>query len=231
MSQNKRALLIVGSPRCEKSNSEAIGAYLMERLGEKGVAWDKVYTYRLTRTAEGQEKLLNAVNQADILVLASPLYIDSIPSFTVKAMELISERRSSIVSPKEQTLFVILNCGFPEPSHNQTALAIYRRFALESGIEWAGGARVGWGGAINGRSLDSVGGMVKNLMRGLQLAAGALAGDIPIPNEAEELSSKPFMHPFLAKIMTSVMGGVGWNSQARKNGVRNRMYDRPYESD
>lgn len=231
MSQNKRALLMVGSPRCEKSNSEAIGTYLMERLGEKGVAWDKVYTYRLTRTAEGQEKLINAVYRADILVLASPLYVDSIPSFTVKAMELINEHRRSIESPKEQKLFVIVNCGFPEPSHNQTALAIYGRFALESGIEWAGGARVGWGMAIDGRSLDSVGGMVRNLMRGLQLAAGALAGGIPLPKEVEELTSKPFMRPFLAKLMTLVTGRVSWNSQARKNGVRNRMYDRPYESD
>ncbi|MGB7902885.1 MAG: NAD(P)H-dependent oxidoreductase [Halobacteriota archaeon] len=231
MSQNKRALLIVGSPRCEKSNSEAIGTYLMERLGEKGVVWDKVYTYRLTRTAEGREKLLNAVYGADILVLASPLYVDSIPSFTINAMELINEHRRAIESPKEQKLFVIVNCGFPEPSHNQTALAIYRRFALESGIEWVGGAHVGWGMAIDGRSLDSVGGMVKNLMRGLQLAAGALAGDIPVPKEAEELISRPFMPLVLAKLMTSVAGGVGWNSEARKNGVRNRMHDRPYESD
>jgi hypothetical protein len=47
----------------------------------------------------------------------------------------------------------------------------------------------------------------------------------------EELISRPFMPLFLAKLMTSVAGGVGWNSQAGKNGVKNRMYDRPYESD
>ena len=230
MSQDKRALLLVGSPRCEKSNSEAIGTYLMELLGEKGVAWDRAYIYRLARTADGREKLLNDVNRADILVFASPLYIDSIPSFTIKAMELINEQRRSMESPKEQTLFVIVNNGFPEPAHNQTALDIYRRFALESGIEWAGGARIGWGTAVDGRPLDSVGGMVRNLKKGLQLAAEALAGNIQVSKEAEELMSKPFMPLFLAKLMTSVAGGVGWNSQARKNGVKQRMYDKPYET-
>lgn len=229
MSQNKRALLLVGSPRCEKSNSESIGTYLMELLGEKGVAWDKAYAYRLTRTADGRDKLLNYVHRADILVIASPLYVDSIPSFTIKAMELIYEHRRSTESPKEQTLFAIVNCGFPEPAHNQTALAIYRRFALESGLNWAGGARVGWGAAIDGRPLDSVGGMVRNLKKGLQLAAEALAANIQVSKEAEELMSKPFMPLFLAKLMLSVAGGVIWNGQARKNGVKEKMYDTPYE--
>ena len=229
MMKDKSALLLVGSPKCEKSTSDAIGTYLMERLSERGIAWDRAYAYRLTRTAEGREKLLNNVDLVDILVLASPLYIDSIPSFTIKAMEMINEHRRATESPKEQKLFAIVNNGFPEPAHNQTALAIYKHFALESRIGWAGGARVGWGSAIGGRPLDSVGGMVRNLKTGLQLAAEALARDTQVSKEAENLMSKPFMPLLLAKLMTSVAGGVAWNSQARKNGVKSRMYDRPYE--
>ncbi len=230
MTKNKSALLVVGSPKCEKSTSDAIGTYLMERLGEKGVAWDRAYAYRLIRTAEGREKLLNKVNVADILIFASPLYTDSIPSFMIRAMELINERRSAMESPKEQKLFVIVNNGFPEPVHNQTALAIYQHFARESGIGWAGGARVGWGSAISGRPLSSVGGMVRNLTEGLQRAAEALAEGARVSTEAENLMSKPFIPLLLAKLMMSVAGGVSWNSQARKNGVKARMYDRPYET-
>ncbi|MGZ4934840.1 MAG: hypothetical protein ACXV49_10150 [Halobacteriota archaeon] len=58
----------------------------------------------------------------------------------------------------------------------------------------------------------------------------ALAGNSQVSKEAEELMSKPFMPLFLAKLMTSVAGGVGWNSQARKNGPKERMYDTPYET-
>ncbi len=230
MTNDKSALLLVGSPKCEKSTSDAIGTHLMERLSERGIAWDRAYTYRLTRTAEGRQKLLNIVDLADILVFASPLYIDSIPSFMIKAMELINEHRRSGESPKEQKLFVIVNNGFPEPAHNQSALAIYQCFASESGIKWAGGACIGWGSAIGGRPLDSVGGMVRDLKKGLQLAAAALSGDTRVSKEAEKLMSKPFMPLFLAKLMTSVAGGVAWNSQARKNGVKSKMYDRPYEA-
>ena len=230
MTTNKSALLLVGSPKCEKSTSNAIGTYLMEQLSERGIAWDRAYSYRLTRTADGRETLVNNANKADILVVASPLYIDSIPSFTIKAMELINEHRRSAESSKDQKLFVIVNNGFPEPAHNQTALEIYQHFARESGIGWAGGARVGWGSAIDGRSLDSVGGMARNLKKGLKLAAEALAADTQVSKEAENLMSKPFMPLLLAKLMTSVAGGVAWNSQARKNGVKSRMYDRPYEA-
>jgi len=230
MVKDKSALLLVGSPKCEKSTSDAIGTYLMERLSEKGITWGRAYSYRLACTADGRETLLDNVNKADILVFAAPLYIDSIPSFTINAMELINERRRSAESPKEQKLFVIVNNGFPEPAQNETALAIYQHFALESGIGWAGGARVGWGSAIGGRPLDSVGGMVRNLKKGLELAAEALAEDTQVSKEAENLMSKPFMPLLLAKLMTSVAGGVAWNSQARKNGVKSRMYDRPYEA-
>lgn len=230
MNQSRRALLLVGSPRCEKSNSEAIGAYLMEQLRERRVAWDIAYTYRLTCTADGREKLLSDVDASDILVFATSLYIDSIPSFTIKAMELINEHRRSRGSPKPLKLFVIINNGFPEPAQNQTALAIYRRFALESGIEWAGGAGVGWGAAIDGRPLDTIGGMVWNLKKGLGLAAEALAENTQVPMKAEELMSRPFLPLFFAKLLISVAGGVSWNSQARKNGVKERMYDRPYET-
>jgi hypothetical protein len=41
--------------------------------------------------------------------------------------------------------------------------------------------------------------------------------------------SKPFMPLFLAKLMMPAAGGVIWNGQARKNGVKERMYDTPYE--
>lgn len=229
MSQDKIALLIVGSPRCETSNSEAIGTYLMERLGEKGVAWDKTYTFRLNNTSTSQKKFLDAVDGADILVLASPLYVDSIPSFTIRAMELINEHRKSLDSPIKQKLFAIINCGFPEPAQNQTALEIFRRFAIESGIAWEGGVKVGWGMAIDGKPLKSVGGMAKNLMMGLDIAAESLTGDMPVTNEAQEIASKPFLPLFLARFFMVVGGKSGWNKEAKIHGAEKRMYEKPYE--
>jgi len=61
----------------------------------------------------------------------------------VCAMELIAECRSST----NMRLAVISNCGFPEAQHNNVAIAICRRFALASGLEWAGGLALGdgWG--------------------------------------------------------------------------------------
>lgn len=43
----------------------------------------------------------------------------------------------------------IVNSGFPEAFHNDTALAILRRFAAETGFQWAGGLALGGGGTID----------------------------------------------------------------------------------
>jgi hypothetical protein len=201
----------------------------MEKLAEKGVQWETAYTYRLTKSAEKQEQFLDAVDRADILVLASPLYIDSIPSYTIKAMESVNERRKSQNDARTQSLFVIINCGFPEASQNKVALLIYRQFARELDIEWAGGAMIGWGMAIGSRPLKDIGGMVRNLKKGLDLAADALVEHKSVPEEVETLTSKPFLPIFLVKFLTVRFGKFFWNKEAKKNEATKHMYDRPYQ--
>jgi len=225
MKESKRTLLLIGSPRGPKSTSESLGAYLLKKLQGYGLETEKVYIYPSLRSDEGRVILLRAVESSDLLILSFPLYVDSLPSPAIAALELIAEHRKTSKKPKSQKLLAIANNGFPEADQNDTALAICSRFASETGIEWVGGLALGGGEAIRGRPLDEAGGMARNVKKALDLAAAAMAEGKSMPQEAKALMAKP-----LAPIWMYVwFGNRRWKSQAKKHGAQNKLFHRPYQ--
>jgi hypothetical protein len=194
-------------------------------LQEAGLETEKVYIHPSLKSDEGRANLLRVVNGSDLLILAFPLYVDSPPSPVIAALELIAEHRKMSKKPKSQKLLAIANNGFPEARQNNTALAICRRFASETGIEWVGGLALGGGEAIAGKPLDEAGGMVRNVKKALDFAAAALAEGKSVPKEAEALMAKP-----IAPVWMYVwFGNRGWKRQAKKYDAQNKLWDRPYQ--
>ena len=105
--------------------------------------------------------------------LSSPLYVDSLPSTTIRALQEIKQHRRSC-NNKPQRLVVIINSGFPEAEQNYTALQICRRFALESGFEWLGGLPLGGGSGVDGKAIEKQGILFRKLVKSLDLSADAL---------------------------------------------------------
>ena len=224
MNKDKNVLLLVGSPKGSSSTSASLGNYLILRLEEFGLSVETDYIYKLIGKEEGKKELLSKVNEADLLILAFPLYVDCLPAGVIKALELIAKHRKSLNKPKKTGLVVLINCGFPEAEQNNTAVAICKIFAREVGFEWKGALSLGMGGAIGGRSLEERGGMVRNVKKGYILAAQALAEGRDIPEEAIELVAKRFMPITLY----TKMGNLGWNRQAKKFGARKKIKAKPY---
>jgi len=224
MMTQKRALLLVGSPKGAKSTSESLGTYLLDRLQERGLDTATVRIYAALKSDKSREDLLLAINRADVVILACPLYVDSPPSAVIKAMELIARHRRVNQEPKKQWLLAISNCGFPEAHQNDTALAIYRRFAQEAGFEWAEGLALGTGPAIDGKPLNEAGGMVRNVTRSLDLTAAALAEGKAAPQEAVDLIAKPLVPSWVYVLF----GGMGWKKQAKEHGAQKKLLARPY---
>jgi len=224
MSKNDNVLLLVGSPKSSSSTSNSLGDYLISRLEQLSLTVGKEYIYKLVRKEEGQKKLLTKVEEASMIILAFPLYVDCLPAGVIKALELIADHRKSKKDRKKQGFAIIINCGFPEAQQNNTAIAICKIFAREVGFEWKGALSLGMGGAIGGRSLEERGGMVRNVIKGLDLASQALAEGKNIPEEATELFGKKFI-----PISLYTKGGnMGWNREAKKYGVRKKIKDQPY---
>jgi len=221
-----RALLLVGSPRMAKSTSDTLDGYLLDRLQAQGVETEKLYVHRSLKSAEELDALIESVAQCDLLVLAAPLYVDSLPAPVIRLLEILAQRLGEHSRIEGQRLLAISNCGFPEAQHNDTALAIYRRFAYEAGFAWAGGLALGAGEPVKNQSLAAGGGMVRNVVKALDMAAGALAREEMVPREAEDLMRQPLMPAGIYRMM----GNLGWRLQARQHGVQRRLRERVWKA-
>lgn len=212
MNAAKKALLLVGSPKgLAKSTASRRAALLLDALQDRGFAGEKLHILAAVRSEEGRASLLSAAERADVVILATPLHVDSLPAPVIRAMEFLSEHRLSEGKPKR--FLAMLNCGFPEASQNETALAICRRFAAAMGWEWAGGI------AIGGTGISTA-----SLQKAVALAAEALSRGDPVPEEAVALAAKPAMRTWLY-----ILGGnLMWRWEARRNGVKVSLRARPY---
>ncbi len=224
MESQKHALLLVGSIRKPHSTSDSLGSYLLDKLNEYNFETELLLIHNSLKSDESIIKLLSATDRTDLLVIAFPLYVDSLPYKVTQTLEFIAQHRKSKNSKKNQRLTIVVNCGFPEAQHNNTALAICRQFAKEAGFIWEGGLSLGAGASINGRKLSEVQGMARNVIKSLDMAAEVLADGKSVPREAIELMAKPII-PIRAY---TLMGGFGWKQQAKKYGADKKLRDRPY---
>lgn len=224
MSTLENVLLLIGSPRGENSTSASLGNYLIEKLENLGMKSERGFIHRLVNRPEKVQELFLMVNKSDLIILAFPLYVDSLPAPVIKAMELIKNEKDRIKSSKSQTFVAISNCGFPESSQITIALEICQIFAKETGFMWKGGIALGGGEAVHGIPLNERGGMVRNVKKGLDLVSEALIDGKDIPQQAIDLISKKLIPISLYK----TMGNIGWRIRAKKYGARKKLKDKPY---
>jgi len=219
----RRALLLVGSPRTKKSTSHSLGGYLFERLSAQNIQTETIFLHTVLRSQEKSQALLEAVEAADLILLAFPLYVDSLPAPVIEALERIAAHRQGQTSRK---LFAATaNCGFPEAHHNDTALAICATFARQAGFEWAGSLSLGAGeGMVHGAPLNEMDGRALPLKQALELAAQALAQGQAIPPAAQGLWKKPFIPAWLYRLM----GAFGWKQMSKRWGADTRLRQQPY---
>jgi multimeric flavodoxin WrbA len=224
----RRALLLVASPRGRKSTSHSLGRYLLEQLNISGFQTEMIQLYPALGSHKRTQSLLEAVATNDLIILAFPLYIDSLPGPVTHALELIAAQRSSFQPAGEArrpAFAVIVNSGFPEAEQNQTALAICARFSHRAGFTWAGGLALGGGSSVvNGTPLNQLGWRGNSIRASLEITAGSLASGNPIPDEAVRLMAKRR----IPKWMFLLMSPISWLLKARKYGAVHALWRRPY---
>ncbi len=221
----ERVLFLVGSARQPKSTSESLGDYLVNKLNEGGFDTEKLLIHKTINSEKSREKLLNSVENSTLLIMAFPLYVDSLPYLVIKTMELIKERRNRGSVTKKQKLLCIMNSGFSEAHHNDIALSICKKFAEETGFVWAGGFAMGGGGVISGKPLLKIKRTIRNVIKAFDISAEALLSNRDIPKEAFSLIRKPVIPRWLYNLIAD----LGWKKTAKKFGTQKMLYNRPYE--
>ena len=225
MNSTDKALIMIGSPKLGKSASRTLTAHIAGNLVGKGSQIETVHANQALRSDEGIRSLLSSFDNADVIVVVFPLYVDSLPAGLTKALELMAEHRRATPMDRRQRMMAVCQNGFPEAHQNRTALGICRLFARNVGMEWAGGLALGGGGALDGSELRKMGGMVRNVIKALDLACSDLAEGRPVSQEAVALMAKPMMPRWLYV----AVGSYGWKRLAKQNQVLGKLRDRPYQ--
>jgi hypothetical protein len=113
--REQHALLIVGSPKTlSNSTSSILGNCVLDRLKEQKWQTESLTLKTALENPEGEAALLSAVDRADLLILAFPLYVDALPYLLTRALEMIARSRMNTAQRRPLRLVAISNNGFPE---------------------------------------------------------------------------------------------------------------------
>ena len=225
----RHVVLWVGSAKARgTSTSESLGGYLVAQLADRGWTTETLHAARVGRLGrERAPKLIEALGRADLVVLASPVYVDSLPALVLDGLARVAAAASDgSLGGRLPALLPILQCGFPELTHTALAVQILSIAADTIGLSWAGHLAMGEGGMIDGQPLESAGGRVHHQRQALDAAARELDEGRPISAAtAETFSTVP-----LSPGMYRLAGQAGWIAAAIQHGSVFKLWDRPFAS-
>jgi multimeric flavodoxin WrbA len=198
--------LINGSQKTEESNSGIILYRLNELIEEKHEI--KCYNCSLKPFTD---EIFKEIITGDIIVLAFPLFVHSIPSNTLKILIKLEK-----YIKKEQTnnliIYTIINNGFYEGKQNYTAFEIIKNWCERSGEIFGGGIGQGAGEMIaQTKNIPLNRGPFKNLAQALQV----MAEHIILKKSFDVIYLSPYFPKFLWKFMAVRY----WHKQAKNNGI------------
>ncbi|MCL1854863.1 MAG: NAD(P)H-dependent oxidoreductase [Clostridia bacterium] len=205
---------INGSPKAEGSISGLIIKHTEQILGEK------MQLYHALRLVQGKtaHETVEAILDADVLLVVFPLYVDSLPAPLTELLTRL-EDAARCVSVNTR-VFAIANCGLYEPEHTALALDMVRFFAERSGFEWGCGLGIGRGGMLASMGKNWSGGPVSGVYAALCNMADAMRDG--------RREKNGFAAPKFPRFLYIAAANMGWRTQARQNGVRKRLKAQPY---
>lgn len=220
----RSAAILVGSAKVKgTSASENLARALAARLSQRGIETRLHFAVEFLREGASALAAAQAIAATDLFMLVTPLYFDALPALATHALELVARASTT----RDARFALLVNCGFPEPEHNRTAVEIGAHFARTAGIAWAGGLPLGGGVAVQpGVPLDGQRGPVEHIKRALEAAAASLAegGSVP-PDALAAMVKSP-----LPDAAYRLLGDLGWRYQAWQHGVpQASLRDRPLE--
>lgn len=224
MTRSPSILLLVGSVRRPSSNSEMLLSYLKDRLTEYGCDTELLHIERALQSDEEFQILLKKIRQSDALILASPVYMYAFPAQVVEFFERFAETAGSEGTQKNIAFGVILNCGLPEAHHNDIAAAIAQAFAGEVRFQWLGALTLGGGEIINTRPISRNSGLLRHIIRALDMAAYALKDLKPFPDEAIRIIRKGPLPRWIYNTSTN----KHWKKASRNFNPENQLNDQPF---
>lgn len=195
--------LIEGSPKAGESASGCLLAAL------KGVLDGSIQVVEM-KLNKAPVDLYEQISECDSIVLAFPLYVDSVPAHVISFM---LEMMGNVGKPLN--VYAIANNGFYEGKQTHVALEVVQNWCDRVGYVWRQGLGVGGGGIVQElRGIPLGKGPKANLGKAYEV----LAQNIRESGEGENM----YINPNFPRFFYQQMAHMGWRSSVRKNGVKVR---------
>ena len=199
-----KIIIINGSPKTLKSNSEILGNYLFPLLKENNIK--KYYSIYF----QLNDKTKNEIYNSDVLIFIFPLYVDGIPSNLLKL--LVEFEKENAIRP-ETKIYCIVNNGFYEGKQNFLALLHMKNWCKKVNAKWGQGIGIGSGELLPYLKKFKLGqGPLKNLEKILN----RFSRNILTLNSDKNI----YINPNWPKSLYFIQGSISWILKARKNNLK-----------
>ncbi len=140
-----RLCVINGSLRGEKASSKCFLDYVVKKINQKNIDVHFLQVKTSVKNGYAVENF-RSMASADALVVAFPLFCYTLPGALTQLLEEYYEYFKHISRVKNnQKMYVIINCGFPEPDICAEAIRVMKNFCLKSGFEHRFSLAIGGG--------------------------------------------------------------------------------------
>jgi multimeric flavodoxin WrbA len=210
----RRVVVLVGSAKPQgTSASERLGRALADRLVARGWTAEVAPLGSHVKLARAANPRLEAVvGRADLLVVATPVYVDCLPALVLAALEDLAAAR-----PRCCRSCSAGSRSSPTPRSRS-------RSCRGPSTRWGGGGPGTWPreqAALAGMPLDRGDAPP---VRALDLAAEALDRGAPVPPEATAAFATSLLTPWAYRLVV----GAGWVWQSARAGALLRLGRRPF---
>jgi len=215
----KNLLLLIGSPKGNKSTSNSLGQYILDNINKENFKTDKLFIPRELTDEKDKNDLITRVNKADLIILSYPLYMDTPPAAVIKVFEFIEAN----IEMRPRKFISIGNCGYPTASGVKISQQICKNFAEQTGMEWLGGLALGKGAIIMGKPLEKSGFITNKIEQALDLVINALENNEKVPtaaNQKMKLMMPDWLYVF---VVNNIM-----RLRTIKNGSYGKYKNNPY---
>jgi hypothetical protein len=201
-----KIIIINGSPKTIKSNSEILGNYLFPLLKENNIK--KYYSIYF----QLNDKTKNEIYNSDVLIFIFPLYVDGIPSNLLKL--LVNFEKENVVRPKTK-IYCIVNNGFYEGKQNFLALLHMKNWCKKVNAKWGQGIGIGSGELLPYLKKFKLG---QGPLRNLEKTLNILSRNILTLNSDKNI----YITPNWPRSLYFIQGSISWILKARKNNLKIR---------
>jgi multimeric flavodoxin WrbA len=217
-----RLTVFNGSPRGEDSNTKVFLEHFINGFTEQdGNSYELAYLNRVKK----QDEFINMFCNAEHVLIAFPLYTDTMPAIVKTFIESLALLRDNNNNP---SIGFLVQCGFPEAIHIRAVEKYLEKLAKRLGSKYTG--TIVKGGGEGAKYMPKQYAKVFSIFYQLGQIYGNTGGfDTRLLGKLAKPEKFPKLIALMFKpLLKTKPFKIGWDNQLKENDVFEKRFARPY---